>query len=77
MNTAYEMDRPHEFKRYPDWPVDIGMAAGGILGYVLAWIGIICFLYVQHWMAGVIGALAGGLAGWIWYRFRLLKRKQA
>jgi hypothetical protein len=77
MNTAFEMDRPYKFKRNPDWSVDIGIAAGCILGYILAWIGLICYLYVQHWMAGVIGALAGGMAGWAWYFLRLKKRNNA
>jgi hypothetical protein len=50
--------------------VDIGIAAGCILGYVFAWIGLVCFLYLEHWMAGVIGAFAGGLVGWLWYLLR-------
>lgn len=70
MDTANRTFNGYEFKLRPDWPVDIGMASGGLLGYVLAWIGLICILNLQHWMAGTIGALAGGLAGWAWYRFR-------
>jgi ABC-type uncharacterized transport system permease subunit len=47
--------------------VDIGIAAGTILGYVFAWIGLVCYLYLEHWMAGILGALAGGLVGWLWF----------
>jgi outer membrane lipoprotein SlyB len=72
MNTPFEFTRRYEFKRNIDWPVDIGIAAGSILGYVVAWVGLVCVLYLGHWMAGMLGAVAGGLTGWIWFK---MKRK--
>jgi|GEM_PF-6024505 len=70
MNMNFEISQPHEFKRHLDWPVDIGIAGGCILGYVFAWIGLICFLYVEHWMAAMLGALVGGFVGWIWFKMK-------
>jgi hypothetical protein len=68
MNTTFEFPQPYEFKRNPDWPVDIGIAAGCILGYVFAWIGLVNYFHPSHWAAGVIGALAGCFVGWVWFR---------
>jgi hypothetical protein len=70
MNTAFTTTHSNGFILCQDWQVDIGIAAGCILGYVFAWIGLVCFLYLEHWMAGVIGAFAGGLVGWLWYLLR-------
>ncbi|MFA5872963.1 MAG: hypothetical protein WC832_03275 [Anaerolineales bacterium] len=68
MNTTFEIPHPYEFKRHPDWPVDIGISAGCILGYVFAWIGLVSYFHPNHWVAGVIGALAGCFVGWLWFR---------
>lgn len=68
MNTPFEYPQSYEFKRNPDWPVDIGIASGCTLGYVFAWIGLVGYFHPNHWVAGVIGALSGCLVGWIWFR---------
>jgi high-affinity Fe2+/Pb2+ permease len=68
MNTAFDFPQQNKFKRNEDWPVDIGLAAGCTLGYIITWIGLICYLYLEHWMTAMLGALIGGLIGWIWYR---------
>ncbi len=68
MNTTFEIPHPYEFKRHPDWSVDIGISAGCILGYVFAWIGLVSYFHPNHWVAGVIGALAGCFVGWLWFR---------
>jgi hypothetical protein len=70
MNSTSRFLQQYEFKRHSDWSVDIGIVSGCILGYVFAWIGLICYLYVEHWMAGVMGALAGGFVGLIWFCFK-------
>lgn len=75
MNTTFETPHPYGFKPHIDWPVDIGIAAGCILGYVFAWIGLVCYFQLSHWVAGVIGALAGGLVGWLWFRL-VVKNKR-
>jgi hypothetical protein len=67
MDQAFDLSSSHVFHRSLDWPVDIGIAAGTILGYVFTWIGLVCYLYLEHWMAGLLGALAGGLVGWLWF----------
>jgi hypothetical protein len=73
MNAYIEPGKAYEFRLQPDWPVDIGIASGGILFYVLASIGLICILNVEHWMAGVFGALVGWFVGWLWYRLFIKK----
>ncbi len=68
MYTALEVSHPYEFEHRPDWAVDIGIAAGCTLGYVLAWVGLVSYFYPNHWAAGVTGALAGCLVGWLYLR---------
>jgi hypothetical protein len=75
MNAYFEAGKASEFRQQPDWPVDIGIASGGILFYVFASIGLVCILNVEHWMAGAAGALVGWMAGWGWYRLFKYKRK--
>lgn len=73
MNAPFEIPQNYEFKRNPDWPVDIGIAGGCILGNIFAWIGLVCLLYLEHWEAGMLGALLGGLVGWVWFRLVVKK----
>ena len=68
MNTAFEVTQPYEFRRNSDWPIDIGISTGCILGYIFAWIGLVTYFHPNHWVAGVSGALAGWFVGWVWYR---------
>jgi hypothetical protein len=68
MNTNFEFPHLYEFNRNPDWPVDIGISTGCTLGYIFAWIGLVSYFHPNHWVAGVIGALAGCFVGWIWFR---------
>ncbi len=71
MNTTVDALYPYEFQQSLDWPVDIGIAAGCILGYVFAWIGLVSYFHPNHWVAGVAGALAGCFVGWLWFRLAL------
>jgi hypothetical protein len=73
MNAYFEPGKASEFRRQPDWPVDIGIASGGILFYALTSIGLICILNLEHWMAGAARALVGWLAGWLLYRLLIKK----
>ncbi len=73
MNVPFEITYRTRFQRRIDWPVDISIAAGCILGYLLAWIGLIICLGPSHWFGGALGGLIGGLVGWIW--FKLIERK--
>lgn len=74
---AVEDRSPNDFKRRADWPVDIGIATGCILGYVFAWIGVFGLFHPYHWLAGVSGAMAGGLVGWVWFRLAAKKGPNA
>jgi hypothetical protein len=42
----------------------------GALGYILSSVGLLHLPHSYHWMTGIIGAVAGMLIGWIWYRWR-------
>ena len=77
MNLIYGDAKIHEFKFRQDWPVDIGIAVGCILGYVFAWTGLVSYFHPNHWVAGVIGALAGYFVGWLWFRLALKNGSKA
>jgi ABC-type uncharacterized transport system permease subunit len=68
MDTTFDFARPAMFKLRLDWPVDIGIAGGCILGYIFAWVGLVSYFHASHWMAGVIGALTGSFVGWVWFK---------
>jgi len=68
MDTPFDFTHSYVFKLHTDWPVDIGIASGCILGYVFAWIGLVDYFHTSHWVAGVIGALAGYFVGWVWFK---------
>jgi membrane associated rhomboid family serine protease len=68
MNTSFDIPHLYEFKRHTDWPVDIGIVTGCILGYVIAWVGLVSYFCPHNWVAGVTGSLAGCFAGWLWFR---------
>jgi hypothetical protein len=55
-----------------EWPVVVYLWAFGlaILGYAAGRVGLSSLPHPSHWMSGVIGAVAGILIGWIWYRWR-------
>ncbi len=70
MNGPFEITYRTRFQRRLDWPVDLGIAAGCILGYILAWIGLIICFGPSHWFGGVLGSLIGGMLGWVWFRLK-------
>jgi hypothetical protein len=74
MDTTFDFARPYVFRLHLDWPVDIGIAGGCILGYVFAWIGLVGYFHTSHSVAGVIGALAGYFVGWAWFKLVMENR---
>lgn len=70
MNIQMEIFNRMDFSRRPDWQVDLGIAAGCIVGYLFAWFCLLGYSYPAHWIGGVMGALIGGLVGWSWFRLR-------
>jgi outer membrane lipoprotein SlyB len=71
MDIPFEISYRTKFQRRFDWPVDLGIAAGCILGYLIAWIGLIICFGPSHWIGGILGALAGGVAGWVWFKVKI------
>ena len=61
-----------EKKKKKEWPVVVYFWTFGLgtLGYILASVGLLHLPHSYHWMTGIIGAAAGMLIGWIWYRCR-------
>lgn len=56
-----------------EWPVVVYMWAmgSGLVGYLV--VGEAVFEsrpHPFHWLAGLVGALVGIGAGWLWYRWR-------
>lgn len=63
---------PEKDQRSKEWPVVVYLWAFGlaILGYAVGRVGLSSLPHPYHWMSGVIGAVAGILIGWVWYRWR-------
>lgn len=59
----------HERK---EWPTVVILWAFGlaIVSYALARVILNGKPHPYHWLAGLIGGLAGILIGWLWYRWR-------
>jgi hypothetical protein len=55
-----------------EWPVVVYFWTFGLgaLGYVLSNVGLVHLPHSYHWVTGIIGAVAGILIGWVWYRWR-------
>lgn len=54
------------------WPlvVYVSVFGAGFLGYFVAEIGFHTRPHPLHWVSGLVGAVLGYLAGWLWYRWR-------
>lgn len=55
-----------------EWPAVVYLWAFGlaILGYAVGRVGLANLAHPYHWLSGVVGAIAGILIGWLWYRWR-------
>jgi len=54
------------------WPlvVYIWIIGLGLTGYVVGRLVFAAQPHPLHWALGLMGAIAGGVVGWIWYRWR-------
>lgn len=50
--------------------VIVGLIGLGLLGYVLSQAVTAAEAHPSHWLAALVGAILGGLLGWLWYRWR-------
>lgn len=55
-----------------DWPLVVYMRAVGLalLSYIVARMILDGIPHPFHWLAGLLGGLAGISLGWVWYRWR-------
>ena len=63
---------PEKDQQSREWPVVVYLWAFGlaILGYAVGRVGLSSLPHPYHWLSGFIGAVAGILIGWVWYRWR-------
>lgn len=62
-----------EKKEQKDWPVVVYMwtIGLGVFGYLIVGEGILELRpHPIHWLAALVGGLAGIPIGWLWYRWR-------
>ena len=54
------------------WPlvVFVGIFSIGFIGYLFGRLVFIAQPHPIHWALALIGAVAGGFIGWLWYRWR-------
>lgn len=54
------------------WPfvVYVGAFGLGLLGYVFSQIFAAAEAHSSHWLVALVGAVLGGILGWLWYRWR-------
>jgi len=50
--------------------VFVGFFGLGLLGYVISQMFLPVEAHSLHWFTALIGALVGGVLGWLWYRWR-------
>ena len=48
----------------------VGLFGLGLLGYVLSQMFLPVEAHSAHWLVALIGALLGGILGWLWYHWR-------
>ncbi len=48
----------------------VGIFGLGLLGYLFSEIALGTQPHPLHWVAALVGAILGGAAGWMWYRWR-------
>jgi hypothetical protein len=68
-----KINKKPEKKKQKEWPVVVYMWTFGLalLGYLIVGEGIFELRpHPIHWLAGLIGGLAGIPLGWLWYRWR-------
>lgn len=53
------------------WPlvVYVGIFGLGLLGYLFSEIALNARPHPLHWVVALVGAILGGVVGWLWYRW--------
>lgn len=50
--------------------VFVGLIGLGLIGYVISQMFLPVEAHSLHWLVALIGAVVGGLLGWVWYHWR-------
>jgi hypothetical protein len=50
--------------------VFVGIFGLGLLGYVFSQVVTAAEAHPSHWLVALVGAILGGILGWLWYRWR-------
>ncbi len=50
--------------------VFVGLVGLGLLGYVLSQMVLPVEAHSAYWLGALIGAILGGVLGWMWYHWR-------
>lgn len=48
----------------------VGFLGLGLISYVLSQMFLPFEAHLAHWLAALVGALLGGVLGWLWYHWR-------
>lgn len=48
----------------------VGLFGLGLIGYVISQMFLPVEAHSLHWLVALIGAIVGGLLGWLWYHWR-------
>jgi hypothetical protein len=53
------------------WPlvVYVGIFGLGLLGYLISELALGARPHPIHWVVALIGAILGGVLGWVWFRW--------
>ena len=57
-------------RRYTPVVVYFATFGIGLLSYVIGRIALGAYPHPIHWASGVVGAVVGSFAGWVWSRWR-------
>jgi len=73
MSKPVKNPRAKQKKARQDWPlvIYVWIMVLGVLGYLV--VGEIILgarPHPLHWLAGLLGGVAGYFVGWVWYRWR-------
>jgi len=50
--------------------VFVGLIGLGLIGYVISQMFLPVEAHSLHWLVALIGAVVGGVLGWLWYHWR-------
>ncbi len=70
--SKHKLTRADPPKTRSGWPLIVyaGIFLLGLTGYLLGQVVFAQDLHPMHWLSGLVGAVVGWAAGWLWYQWR-------